>query len=288
MRGLWVAMFVGWAILLSGCGAVLTTATVSTPKSILKAVKSRPDRVTLEIFQVRVPADDKQLANELWQAADEQRLDLEVRNRMVSNGFRAGVICGALPDELARSLNLQSEMPAESTERVITDESATPKVARRVLQLKRREPATIQASEVQPSLHVLLNTDSGLQGKSYEQVQGVYSLRAESVLSQRVEVQLTPELQFGEMRNRYAGSDQGIFVVTPSRERKVFDQMKIGVALSPGEILVVAGIPGASGSLGNAFHAERRGDIAEQKLVLIRLMQVPDSEILADVSLPSN
>ena len=266
----------------------MTTATVSSPQSILKAVRSGPDRATLEIIQVRVPADDKKLAAELWQAADEQRFDLDVRNRLVSNGFRAGVIGGTIPDALSRSLNLQSEMPEATNEEVITDESATPKVTRRVLQLKRREPATIQTSPVQPSVHVLLNTASGLQGKSYEEVQGVYTLRSEGVPGQKVEVQLTPELQFGELRNRYGPSDQGIFVMTPSRERKVFDQMKMSVALSPGEMLVVSGVPEASGSLGNAFHAEQRGDTVEQKLVLIRLVQVPDSEILADVSLPSD
>ncbi len=275
-----------WLLVLTGCGVVLNTATVSTPQSILKAVRSGPDRVTLEIFQVRVPADDKQLAAELWQAADEQRLDLDVRNRLVSNGFRAGVIGGALPDSLAESLNLQSEMPADKTERVITYESATPKVVRRVLQLKRREPATIQASELQQSVHVLLNTENGLQGKSYDEVQGAYSLCAETLPGQMVEVQLIPELQHGEFRNRYGGSDQGAFVVTPSRERQVFDQMKMTVTLAAGEMLIVTGVPETPGSLGSAFHAERRAGVAEQKLILVRLLQVPDSEILADVSLP--
>lgn len=268
----------------TGCGAVLTTAAVSTPQSILKAVRTGSDRVTLEIFQVRVPADDKQLNKELWLAADEQRLELDVRNRLVSNGFRAGVITGTLPDALAKSLNLQSEMPEETKERVIDGNSATPKVTRRVLQLKRGEPATIQTSEVQESLNVLLNTESGLQGKSYREVQGVYSLRAQTLPAQRVKVELVPELQHGEMRNRYAGSDQGILVVTPSRERKVFDQMKMSVPLAAGELLIVSGLPDAPASLGSVFHAEERAGVAEQKLVLIRLLQVPDSEILAGVS----
>jgi hypothetical protein len=278
---------ISWLAAIVGCGAVLTTAAVSTPQSILKAVRTGSDRVTLEIFQVRVPADDKQLSKELWQAADEQRLDLDVRNRLVSNGFRAGVIAGTLPDALAKSLNLQSEMPEEQKERVIDEHSATPKVTRRVLQLKRGEPATIQTSEVQPLLNVLLNTESGLQGKSYQEVQGVYSLRAQTLPAQRVKVELVPELQHGEMRNRYAGSDQGILVVTPSRERKVFDQMKMSVPLTAGELLIVSGIPDAPASLGSAFHAEERAGVAEQKLVLIRLLQVPDSEILADVAVPA-
>jgi hypothetical protein len=271
--------------LVTGCGVMLTSAAVTTPQSILKAVRTAPDCVTLEIFQVRVPADDKQLAKDLWQAADEQRLDLELRNRLVANGFRAGVIGGVMPDALSRALNLQSELTGDENERVITDDTATSKVSRRVMQFKRNEPATIQTSEVQPSLDLLLNTESGVQGKSYQEVQGVYSLRAESVPGQQVQVQLVPELQFGELRNRYAGSDQGIFVVTPSRERKVFDDMRMSVNLSPGEILLVTGIPDAPSSLGSAFHAQRIGDVAEQKLVMVRLVQVPDSEILAGDSL---
>lgn len=275
------------ATALTGCGVMLTTAAVSTPHSILKAVRSAPDRVTLEIFQVRVPADDKQLSKELWQAADEQRLDLEVRNRLVSNGFRAGVIAGVMPDSLSRALKLQSEQSTDENERVITDDTATSKVSRRVLQLRRSEPVSIQTSEVQPLLNLLLNSENGVQGKSYQEVQGVYSLRAESIPGQQVQVQLVPELQFGELRNRYAGSDQGIFVVTPSRERKVFDDMRINVALAPGEFLLVTGIPDAPSSLGSAFHSQRIGGVAEQKLVMVRLVQVPDSEILASVPTPA-
>lgn len=286
----WFAMCGLLVVLLatsSGCGVMLTTAAVSTPQSILKAVRSSPDRVTLEIFQVRVRADDKQLAKELWLAADEQRLELELRNRLVSNGFRVGVISGVMPDSLARALNLNDKPSGDENERVITDSTATSKVSRRVLQIKRNEPATIQASEVQPTINLLLNTESGVQGKSYHEVQGVYSLRAESIPGQKVRVQLVPELQFGELRNRYAGSDQGIFVVTPSRERKVFDDMRMSVPLAPGEFLLVTGIPDAPSSLGSAFHSQRISDVAEQKLVMVRLVQVPDSEILADVSLPT-
>jgi hypothetical protein len=276
-------------VLQVGCGAVLTTATVSTPQSILKAVRSGPDRVALEILQVRVPTGDKQLAAELWQASDEQRLDLEVRNRLLSNGFRAGVISGVMPDSLARSLNLLDEAKPDTdlNERVITDDTATSKVTRRVLQLKRNEPAAIQASEVQSQVNILLNSPDGLQGKSYREAQGVYTLRAAAVPNQQVEVQLIPELQFGELKNRYAGSDQGIFVVTPSRERKVFEDMKLSVALSPGEMLLVTSVPNTPGSLGNAFHEQRQSEVAEQKLVMVRLVEVPRSEILVDAASPN-
>ncbi len=278
------AAFVMLTVFLSGCGVVLSTATVSDPQNILRAIKTSPDQVTLEIFQVRIPGDDKLLVDELWQASDEQRLDVEVRNRLVANGFRAGVINGALPDRLARSLNLQSEMPEAETDRIITGENAAPRVVRRVLQLKRREHASIQASELQAEAIVFLNTENGLQGRTYEQVQGVYSLQAESVSGQKVAIEVTPELHHGELKNRYTGSDQGVLLMTTSRERKVFDQLKLNLNLSSGEFLVISGVADSSSSLGSAFHDSQQSGAAAQKLVLVRLLQVPPSEILADAS----
>ncbi|WP_146447550.1 hypothetical protein [Bythopirellula polymerisocia] len=289
-RRLWIlhitrSVIVLLSMSIAGCGVVLSTATVSDPQSILRAIKTNSDQVTLEIFQVRIPGDNKQLLDEVWQASDEQRLDLEVRNQLISNGFRAGVISGALPDAVARSLNLQSEMPEEEIERVITGENAAPKIVRRVVQLKRREHATIQASELQEQAHVLLNSENGLQGRTYEQVQGVYSLQAESVPGQKVAIEITPELQFGDLKNRYTGSDNGVLMMTTSRERKVFDQLKLSLDLSSGEFLVISGISESSSSLGSAFHDSRQSGAVAQKLVLIRLLQVPQSEILADAAL---
>jgi hypothetical protein len=283
----WILLVLQWALLgggltLSlGCGVILSTATVSNPQSILKAVKPGPQRVTLEIFQVRIPANEEQLTSELWQAADEQRLDLSLRNRLVSNGLRVGVLNGAVPDSLARSLNLQSETPEETLDRVIDDQTANPQVTRRVLQVKCQEPAIVQVADVQPQVHVLVNSDNGLQGRTYDAALGVYSLQADVVPGQQIAIQLTPELQYGQFRNRYLGGDQGAFLVSPSQERQIFDQIKMEVQLAAGEILVVSGVQGAPASLGSVLHTIRQTGSDEQKLLLIRVLQVPQSEILA-------
>lgn len=261
---------------------LLTLPVPEDPQSFLKAVETAPDSVALEIFQVRVPATDEEMDAQLWQAADEQRLDLDVRHELIRNGFRAGVLGGSVPDSLATYLKLESEMPENSAERVITGQMADPSVTRRVVQLDRNDSATIQVTSLRDKLNVLMNEDGGLRGRSYEQVQAVYSMRAEAIEGQRVDLRLTPELQHGELRNRYAGSDQGIFLVTPSRERELYDQLELSVELTPGELLVVGGLPDASGSLGHAFHAEGQRGPAELKLVLVRLVEVPGSEILAD------
>ena len=271
---------------LAGCHPLLQSPPPTDLHRLLRPVETAPDSVTLEIFQVRIPADDRELVDQLWQEVDEQRLDVETRRHLVSNGFRAGVLGGALPDVLAKRLHLQSEMPETEVERLITDRSANPSVVRRVVQLNRHEPLTIQTMELRDHLHVLVNGDNGLQGNSYEQVQSVYTLRAEPSAGQRVALRLTPELQHGELRNRYAGSDQGIFLVKPSREREIYDQLNLHVELAAGELLVVSCLPDASGSLGHAFHAVKQSGQTEHKLILVRLLQVPPSEILAAANQP--
>ncbi len=272
----------------AGCGVLLTTAPPADPQSLLRVVETGPESLKLEIFQVRIPADDPHLGEELWSAVDEQRLDLAVRRNLVRNGFRAGVLGGAMPDLLAKQMNLQGEMSEYKADRVITDESASPRVVRRVLLLHRNNEATIQASDLRDHVNVLINGDNGLQGHSYEQVQAVYTLRAEPAVGQRAALRLTPELHHGELRNRYSGGDesQGIFLVTPSRERQAYDRLMLSTELAAGELLVVGCLLDAPGSLGRVFHGVDLAGPAEQKLVLVRLLQAPPSEILADARLP--
>ncbi len=269
----------------SGCTSLLTLPVPENPQAFLRAAETAPDSVALEIFQVRYPAVDQKLNKEVWQLVDEQRLDVNVRHELIRNGFRAGVLGGVVPDRLAKYLNLESEKPETKAARVITGQNADPSVTRRVVQLGRSKSVTVVAAELRDQLNILINNESGLRGRSFEQVQAVYLLRAQAVAGQRVTLRLTPELQHGEQRLRYSGSDQamGIFMATPSRERELYDDLELHVEMTAGEFLIVGGLPDASGSLGHAFHAENQRGPAEQKLILIRLVEVPGSEILSDV-----
>jgi len=268
---------------LTGCSALLSLPDLDDSKTFLKAAATAPDSVALEIFQVRIPATDLELDRELWQAVDEQRLNIDVRHRLIRNGFRSGVLGGTVPNSLATYLKLESELPETSAQRLITGQSADPTVTRRVVQLNRNATATIQTSSVREHLNVMLNEEAGLRGRSFKQVQAVYTMRAQAIAGQRIKLRLLPELQHGELRNRYAGSDQGIFLVTPSRERQPYDELELQAELTAGEFLVVGCLPDASGSLGHAFHAEDLRGPTELKLLLVRLVEVPGSEILADV-----
>lgn len=250
-------------------------------EKLLRPVTTSPDSVTLEIFHARIPLEQDGKADALWNGVDEQCFDVELRRRLVDNWLRAGVVGGTLPPVLADLLQLKSKLPKESTDQVISTATAVPQVSRRVVQVNRRDPTSIQASELRDEAEVLMRDEGGCHGRTYRQVEAVYTLKAQAVDGQRVVVRLIPELSHGELKNRYSGSTQGVLVMTPSREREVFDRLAMEATLSPGEVLVLGSLPDAGASLGGVFHTAVSEGRQERKLILIRLLEAPRSEILA-------
>jgi hypothetical protein len=247
----------------------------------LRPAKTSPDSVTLEIFHARIPLDKDGTAEAIWDQIDEQRFDADLRRELVANGLRVGVVGSSPPEVLSDLLALESDAPEASPVRVISGESAVPRVTRQVKQLNRRDEMSIQASEVRDQADVLLSDKGSMGGQTFQQVQGVYTLQAQSIPGQRVKVRLTPELHHGDLRTRRVGSDQGIFLSTVSREREVFDRLTLETELAPGDLLVLGCLPNAKSSLGGVFHTASAGGQDERKLVVLRLLEVPPSEILA-------
>lgn len=271
---------IAWATL-GGCQTVLETPPQGGIDKLLRPVTTSPDSVTLEIFHARIPLEQDGKADALWTGVDEQCFAVELRRRLVANRLRAGVVGGTLPPVLTELLELKGEMPKESNEQVISSLTAVPQVSRRVVQVNRRDPTSIHASETRGEAQVLMSDDGAFHGRTYRQVEAVYTLKAEAVDGQRVTVRLIPELDHGDLKNRYSAGSQGLFVMTPSREREVFDRLAMEVTLSPGEVLVLGSLPDAGASLGGLFHTAVSEGRQERKLILIRLLESPRSEILA-------
>lgn len=278
IRTVWLcSMAVGAA---AGCQVFVAPPDVALD-NLLKPVTTSPESVALEIFHARIPLDKDHQADAIWDQVDEQRFSIELRRELKANGLRVGVVGAPLPVQLSSILALESDAPESSATRVIDGQSAVPQVTKRTLQLNRRDEKQIQVSELRSEAPVLLSDAGVVGGKTFQEVQGVYALHAEAVPGQRAKVRLTPELHHGELKMRYAGRDEGIFVQTPSRERQVFDRLAMETELAPGELLLLGCLPEAQTSLGGLFHTASTAGKDERKLIVLRLVQVPPSEILA-------
>jgi hypothetical protein len=258
-------------------------------RSPLRPMRASPESVTLEIIWVRVPLDDPQLNHEAWAEIDETRLTPAVRRELTNNGFRAGVISGTPPAAIVEALHMDayrpqddpgSSDPLQQSLDMLTD----PVVHGHRQQLRRGRRVEVQASQVVDSVPLLIGRGRELGGRTYRDAQAIYALKVDPQPNRKVALELTPELHHGEPRVRWTGGDDGLgpLRMAPMREREVFDAMRMNVELAPGEMFVLTGLPEAGSRLGRFFHTAETSDGRQQKLVLVRLAQMPASDAFAD------
>ena len=257
--------------------------------SPLRPMMASPESVALEIIWARFPTGDVELNDTMWSQIDESQLTPGVRRELANNGFRGGVIAGTPPDVIARTISRDAyhqqhadESADPFAERV--DLAAEPTVQRRFLQLRGGKRAEIQASDVLESMPLLISRGREMGGRTYQDAQAVYALRVEPRPDQFVDVELMPELHFGSPRLRFTGGDENILRQMPLRDREVFDTMRLNVRLAPGEMLVLASLPESTSRLGHYFHTVDSSEGPRQKIILIRLAQVPTSDTFAGLT----
>jgi hypothetical protein len=287
MRTVLLLSFLPWIALAGGC-RLLDPAESSQGHSPLQPAQSSPDSVALEIIWARFPMNDPQLSDTMWQEIDETQLSPAVRRELANNGFRVGVVGGTLPDAIAELLAPAGPPVGEaasatksSTEPGADDGQnpllAEPTIRRRVLQLRRGRRAEVQASEVYGSLPLLVYQDRELGGRTYRDAQAMFGLRVDPQPDQTAIVELTPELHYGAARLRWTSEDEGILRQAPLRNREIFTALRISTPLAAGEMLVLTSMPDVGSRLGHYFHTVNAADGQQQKLILIRLAQVPPS-----------
>ena len=263
--------------LLAGC----TTPEKSKGKSPLVPARMSPDSCVLEIFFVRFPFDDPEVNFALWQEIDEQHFPAELRQRLVRNGFRVGLVDGQIPVTLSRLLELADKPPPtdghETTD--ATELEDQPRILRRRLHLRAGRRSEIVASGIHEQLPVLIRESSQLTGQTYHQAQAVLAARAFPEDDGRVRLELIPELHHDAARPHWVGS-QGMMWLRTRRPRRVFAEMGISATLSPGSMLVLGSLPNRLGSLGHHFFTEDQGQL-EQKLLVIRLAQIQHDELFS-------
>jgi hypothetical protein len=220
----------------------------------------------------------------MWGQLDEQALPVDLRMRLSENGLRAGVAGSQLPVELQRVLELDERNDAAgAASGEATGDGAERKADRatlagesrvrvRHLPLRAEAHGEIQASGVIESLPLLINEDGVVRGEPYAQAQVGFSARAKLLEDARVRLELIPEVQHGESRQRFAPTDGG-FVLEAGRSKRTFDDLKIELDLAAGQSLVLCGVPYRDGGLGRYALSDDRAGVREQKVLIIRLVQ---------------
>ncbi len=252
--------------------------------SPLRPAKSSPDSVQMEVIWARCSLTDSEINDSVWAEIDETQVAPAVQRALARNGFRVGVITGTPPNAIARVLNMsQAEPPSNKSEAGLVqtlDLVSEAKIHGNRRSLRRGERMEIRASENMTSMPLLVCRGRELGGRTFRDAQAIYALKIDPQPDQTVKVELTPEIHFGPSLLRWSSGEDGLDVVLrqlPMREREVFESMRMEVRLAPGEMLMLTGLPDSDSRPGYYFHTAESANGREQKIVLIRLAQVPRS-----------
>jgi len=265
-----------------------------TPESLLQVAESSPDAVTLDIYLAKRQLDGKgetvAFDDSLWSSVQEDRIPIELRNALAQNGLRAGVVGGTpskqvmeLLDPNGTSLVADSDQVDLSDENQIDEEEliSAGKVTRNLRQLRPGRRAEILTSEQPRTLPLFRRVGDSLVSDTYNDAQGVYALKVIKSQGQQVELELTPELHFGQPRMQYTPLGPGMVTQRLARETEVFSDLRTKAWLAPGEMLLVSSLPQPGHKLGGLLHRTSSEAGTEQQYLLIRLSQVPTSNVLA-------
>ena len=242
-------------------------------KSPLEPARMSPDSTVLELFFVRFPLGDAEANGRLWQEVDEQHFPPELRQRLMRNGFRVGLVGGQIPFTLSKLMELADKpsLAAGHVRTNLAEVDSKPRVMRRHLQIRAGRRAEIIASGVYERLPVLICQAGKLSGETYTQAQGLLAAKTFPQSDGRVRVELVPELHHSRSRQRWVG-DQGVLRLETGRPRRVFGKMAVSATLSPGSMILLSSLPSRPGSLGHQFFTDSDGR-PEQKLLVVRLAQ---------------
>lgn len=256
-------------------------------KSPLVAPQLSPDSAVFDVVIVRIPYSEQAVAQKIWEEIDEQHLPADLRTRLAQNGFRAGVVGTTLPMELSKLLDLQTQ-PAEqgsATTIALADLAQPIRNEHRHMPLRSGRRGEVVTSATYERLPVLIRTDDGVCGQTYDQAQPLLAVTPTLLADGRVRIDVAPELHHDQPRQRWVG-EQGILRLEAGRPRRVFDDLAASATLSPGEMLVLGCLPDRPGSLGHNFFSEC-GEQPVQKLVIFRLVQTQHSSLCNPLTPPA-
>lgn len=258
----------------------LATGCTKLPKSSSLLPTPAADHVALELFFVRVTADDKTATAPLWESVDEQAIPLDVRLRLAANGFVVGQIAGQLPAAVTELLEISDDAPIPSTSQPpVFDLSKRPLMHRKLIDVYQTEtPNRIVITgerERHARLDVIYRDESEapprVLGWTFTNVQGCLLTKVHPQPDGRVKLEIVPEVEHGEAHREITADEAGAFAIVNTPPRKTFDGLRLSATMNPGDMLVFSCQDDRPGSLGNQFFTERRSDVLTQIVLLIRI-----------------
>jgi hypothetical protein len=133
-------------------------------------------------------------------------------------------------------------------------------------------------SDVQEEISLLWQDETSIRGTTLSNAQPYLNLRAFPQASGQVKISITPEIHHGVAKNRWVGRN-GMFLLETAKDQKLFEDLAMELALSPGQYLLVSGTLPCRG-LGERFFVSGENKFA-QDMLIFRLAQTQQDDLHA-------
>jgi hypothetical protein len=263
----------------AGCApiAALPIRSETKKSNPLPSGKLPPDAVVLDLAFVSLKSNDDETYAAIWNATDELSLAPELRKSLATNGLRVGIYGQNLPPQLVALLDAKPNLLEKIGEGGSGDLDLDG--GRRQLPLRAGHRSIINISQVFPDLPVLISDDGQVRGQQLAQARCVLSLKSHPLGDGRVKLLLTPEIEHGEPKTRWMGSE-GMMIQQTSQDRLTLDRLRWEVVLRPGESLLVGPTPEHKG-LGEYFFTQTSGGNTKSRFLVMRFSQTQFDDLFA-------
>jgi hypothetical protein len=268
LRHTWISTAYGVALIGAavGCAPLNVAHKSSNP---LPHGRLPADAVVLDLVFARVRAADSDAYESIWDAADEQRLGADARSALANNGLRVGVLGQQLPPRLRELIDASAKLLPQLSEGQPDEINLSG--SRQHLPVRAGHRTVVTASKVFPSLPLLLSENGNVHGHQLNDARCTLSLKAYPQADGRVKLSIVPEIEHGQLKERWGGSE-GMMIQQTSQERLTLDRLAFEAVLTPGQTLLLSTTPEIKG-LGEYYFSQQSGGAVDRRLLLIRFSQ---------------
>jgi hypothetical protein len=271
------------AVLLLGCANWKQPPAAPPPSPSsgdVAGALENPKRVIMEVEFVNItppdPVDIDQSAA-LWQWVDETAIDTRIRQRLLVNGIRAGLI--ANPEQFRQRL-ADAAITPDVVETFLSEASVASDVAHGRQRLAMRMGRRYELPLRQPidGSHVaLLRVGDQTIGRTLHNAQYLLTLTATPAdVQKQLRLKIRPEIQFGDTRQKWVSSDTALRIDN-RRDTWALPELDLDLTASEGDTLVISAATPVTGIAQHMLTGAGADQGPQQLFVLISLAQVPSA-----------
>ncbi|MCA9067281.1 MAG: hypothetical protein KDA84_00050 [Planctomycetaceae bacterium] len=226
--------------------------------------------MALEIVFVERPIDDPLMGDQLWSEVDQiGSLPADVRQKLNEMGFCVGRVGANPPRALQTLMGLSMEVGNQKEKRL---------VGRRVVLPSGAETEVMTG---RPLIQSKINvpTAKGMEVKTFENVHGVFRLKAKQLQDGWARIEFLPEVHHGRLVNRPVVVQGGWQLQTAQAIERLYGR-QFALDLNLGEMVVITGNFEPEDSVGrHFFHGNEYSDANDPNLQNPSEQPPPESQL---------